>query len=46
MYVKIIKYKNDSRLIGIIIKRGDTVYHILNVYLPTESADNMPDLTH
>ena len=31
---------------GIIIKRGDSTYHILNVYLPTESADNMPDFTH
>ena len=31
---------------GILIKRGDTTYHILNVYLPTESADNLPDFTH
>ena len=28
---------------GIVIQRGDTTYHILNVYLPTESADNLPD---
>ena len=46
MCVKIIKDKNDSRLMGIRIKRGDTTYHILNVYLPTESADNLTDFTH
>ena len=28
---------------GILIKRGDTTYLILNVYLPTKSADNLPD---
>ena len=44
--VKIIKDKNDSRLIDIVIKTGDTTYHILNVYLPNESADNLPDFTH
>ena len=31
---------------GILIKRGDPIDHILNVYLPTESADNLPDFTH
>ena len=46
MCVKIIIDNNDSRLMGIVIKRGDTTYHILNVYLPTESADNLPDFTH
>ena len=30
----------------IVIKTGDTTYHILNVYLPTESADNLPDFIH
>ena len=44
--VKIIKDNNDSRLMGIVIKRGDTTYHILNVYLFTESTDNLPDFTH
>ena len=44
--VKIIKDKNDSRLMGILIKRGDTTYHILNVYLPTESPDNLPNFTN
>ena len=46
MCVKIINDENDSRLMGILIKRGDTTYHILNVYLPTESADNLPDFIH
>ena len=44
--VKIIKDKNDNRLMGIIIKRGDTTCNILNVYLPTESAYTMPGFTH
>ena len=31
---------------GMIIKRVCTAYHILNVYLTTESAYNTPDGTH
>ena len=46
MCVKMSKDKNDSRLMGIVIKRGDTTYNILNVYLPTESPDNLPYFTH
>ena len=31
---------------GIVVKRRDTTYHMLNVYLPTKSADNMPHFTN
>ena len=44
--LQVVKYDDEDRLMGIVVKSQRKVYHFLNVYLPYECKENVHDFTN
>ena len=44
--LQVVKYDDEDRVMGIVVKSQRKVYHFLNVYLPYECKENVHDFTN